>query len=574
MQKNKRIRLITTGVLLMALLVGLTVFFSRQFLKEEQLDEKYISNAESDDITRYEWISMLAGQYGLTEYNEKTPYFEDVTSDDAHFAEVQSAAEWKVLKTGEAFDGDGYASGSFVALTAMRVVGQTKLRMYAQTKEELSDREMLDIALTEGLIEEEMLTEGISEKQSEQILQRLHELYYGKFSPKEYLDVTYQKDVVLLDQTDVSIATEGDLAITVSEDAVKDLQVGTIIIYEDAIGAKQAGKIKQIQPDGTIDLERVGPEQFLESFTASGQKRVDFDDMVTYCRLSDAQLEARGTVVKNMLFEKQDADATAMKKVSVEKFSIVLESAEDEEDGSKYLQITLKKDDGLSYILQAEDADRLELEDDEDIKAELSVNSLELLGQTDYQCGHGWSYAEVALNMDTVLSGEVSISEEEKMLLAEIPVPMSGGTVQVNVQIYLVIGMDGSVELRAVMPFQGEVRYEKGIGFRKSYFDINVEKPSLKADCKLDLALRGEPVLSAFGCKILDAEADVGMHIEAESVIRESGQQCMDLSGGYPTVTLAVLEDEEADTLLSKFVSGTSWDIITNDKAKIKLNMH
>lgn len=228
----------------------------------------------------------------------------------------------------------------------------------------------------------------------------------------------------------------------------------------------------------------------------------------------------------------------------------------------------------IKALMIYEDADRLELEDDEDIKAELSVNSLELLGQTDYQRWHGWSYAEVALNMDTVLSGEVSISEEEKMLLAEIPVPMSGGTVQVNVQIYLVIGMDGSVELRAEMPFQGEVRYEKGIGFRKAYFDINVEKPSLKADCKLDLALRGEPVLSAFGCKILDAEADVGMHIEAESIIRENGQQCMDLSGGYPTVTLAVLEDEDADTLLSEFVSGTSWDIITNDKAKIKLNMH
>lgn len=46
------------------------------------------------------------------------------------------------------------------------------------------------------------------------------------------------------------------------------------------------------------------------------------------------------------------------------------------------------------------------------------------------------------------------------------------------------------------------------------------------------------------------------------------------VSGGYSTVTLAVLEDENADTLLSELVSGMSWDIITNDKAKFKLNMH
>lgn len=573
MQKKKGIQIIEWGLLLVVVLI--IMFFGwMQFSKQKQEDELYFSKTEEGDITRYEWISLLAEQYGLTDYSEKKPYFEDVTSDDAHFAEVQSAVEWKVLKIETAFEGEQYVSGRFAALTAMRVVGQTKLKMYAKTSKELDDKDLLDIAIEEGLITEVGLTVGVSRAQSEEMLEHLHELYYGKFSPKDYLDISFQKDVILLDSADVSVAAEQENTIIVAEDAVKNLREEAIIIYEDNIGAKQAGKIKHVQSDGVIVLESVRPEQFLESFMASGQQRVDFDDMVTYCQLSDDQLETHDTTTENMRYEKGNDAAIITGNASIEGFSLALESVEDEEDGSKYLQVILTNGNGLSYVFREENAKRLELEDDEDIKAELSVNRLEVLGQTDYQLLQGWNYAEVALNMDTVMSGVVSLSEEEKMLLAEIPVPMAGGTVKINVQIYLVIGMDGSIELRAEMPLQGEVRYEKGIGFRKASFDMNVEEPSLQADCRLDLALRGEPVLSVFGCDILDAEADVGMCTETSTVIRATGQQCMDISSGYPIVTLAVLEDEDAETLLSELISGKSWDIITKEQTLFKLYMH
>lgn len=576
MQRKKRILLIIVSVLLMVLIIGLTVFFSRQHLKQQQPDEKYISKAESDDITRYEWTSLLAEQYGLTEYNEKTPYFEDVDSDDPYFAVVQSAVEWKVLKTGETFDGDKYASGSFAALTAMRVIGQPKLQMYAKTREELSDREILNIALSKGLIEEAMLTEGISEKQSQQILQRLHELYYGQFSPKNYSEVTYQKDTVELERSDFSGVTDRENEIIVSENVAKSLQEGTIIIYEDAIGVKQAGKVKAVYSDGTVDVESAMLDEFLESLTASGQENIDFDDIVSYCRLTDEDLADRvdSVIAKVMRYENANKADFLMTEQDDSVFSIKLQTVED--DGKQYLNVILESKNGLSYELPVSEGTdgSKELEEGEEIQAELSVDSFAVSAQADYQLSQGLQYAEVAVDARTTMTGIVSVSSEKKMLLAEIPIPLAGGTIKVNAQIYLVVGMDGSIELKAELPMQCAVRYEKGVGFRKHSFGINVEEPSIQADCELNLILRGEPVLSVLGCNILDAEADIGMCTGVETIARENGQVCMDVHSSYPTVALAVLGDGETDSLLSKFGISASWELVNAEQALFQLKFH
>lgn len=576
MRKKKQSLLIVIAVLLVVVATLLVGVFSRQHLKEQQPDEKYISKAESDDITRYEWISLLAEQYGLTEHSEKTPYFEDVDSDNPYFAVVQSAVEWKVLKTGETFDGDEYASGSFVALTAMRVIGQPKLRMYVKTREEVRDREMLNIALSEGLIEEAMLTEGISEKQSQQILQRLHELYYGQFSPENYSEVTYQKDTVELDRFDLATVADRENGIIVSESVAKNLNEGMIIIYKDAIGVKQAGKVKAVDSDGTVDVEPVMLEEFLESLTASGQENIDFDDIVSYCRLTDLDLADRFDSVTTKVMRYENANEADFLKTGEEasEFSIKLQSVED--DGKQYLNVILESKNGLSYELPVseESADSKELEEGEEIQAELSVDSFAVSAQADYQLSQGLQYAEVAVDARTTMKGIVSVSSEKKLLLAEIPIPLAGGTMKVNAQIYLVVGMDGSIELKAELPMQGAVRYEKGTGFRKHSFDINVEEPSIKADCELNLILRGEPVLSVLGCNILDAEADIGMCTGAETIARENGQICMDVHSSYPTVALAVLGDEEADSLLSKLGISASWEIVNADQAWFQLKFH
>lgn len=576
MQKKKSWVRVFSLIVLLAVVVLLAGMFGWQRLQEKQIDEKYISKSESGDITRYEWIQQLTEQYGLTEYNEETPYFKDVASDNTYFAAVQSAVEWKVLKTGEVFEGDAYATGRFAALTAMRVVGQSKLQMYADTNKEFSDRKLLDIAISEGLIEEEFLTEGISEKESQQILNRLNELYYGLFSPEDYCEVTYQKGTVELGQSDLSVLPDQGNEIVISENIAKNLQAGSVIIYEDSISVKHAAKVKAVHSDGTIEVEAAKPEEFLESLKASGQKTIDFNDMLTYCRLTDADLADRADslTVQPMCYDMTDHAHLLSTGEDKALFTLNLKSEED--DGKTCLNVTLENKKGQSFELSLPDVtdDSIALEDGEAIEAELSVNRFAVSAQSDYKLSQGLQYAEVAVDVNSTMKGNVSVTTEKKIPLIEIPIPLAGGVMKVDVQINLVVGMDGSLELQAELPMQGAVRYEKGVGLRKHSLDINVEEPSFKADCEINLILRTEPVLSVLGCNLLDAEADVGMCTTVETVVRENGQVCMDVSSAYPTVTLSVLGDEEADSLLAEFGISVSWELIKADRAPFQFTLH
>ena len=86
-------------------------------------DDRYLETSEKGDVTREEWIEMLTREYGITQNQKKTPYFSDVTEQDKNFSRIQAAVEWDILSTDqETFDGTDYASGRFVALTAMKVI--------------------------------------------------------------------------------------------------------------------------------------------------------------------------------------------------------------------------------------------------------------------------------------------------------------------------------------------------------------------------------------------------------------------------------------------------------------------
>lgn len=123
--------------LLVAVLAGAGWLTHEKHVKRDA-DDRYLETSEKGDVTREEWIKMLTGEYGITQNQKKTPYFSDVTEQDKNFSRIQAAVEWDVLSADqETFDGNTYASGRFVALTAMKVIGQKKVQMYLQTEKKL-----------------------------------------------------------------------------------------------------------------------------------------------------------------------------------------------------------------------------------------------------------------------------------------------------------------------------------------------------------------------------------------------------------------------------------------------------
>ena len=101
--------------------------------------------------------------------------------------------------------------------------------------------------------------------------------------------------------------------------------------------------------------------------------------------------------------------------------------------------------------------------------------------------------------------------------------------------------------------------YVKGSGLRSNAkVDCNV---SLEADCTAQCALRMEPILnfSLFGlidANIFDAEADVGIEVSANTIIRTNSNIdiCMDFSLAAPIVTISFLGDDDADSLLKEII--------------------
>lgn len=66
-----------------------------------------------------------------------------------------------------------------------REAGERKLRLYLDTKEALTEREYMQIALENNLIKEEELSQNISREAAKAVLEKLSNLYYTEsFEPR------------------------------------------------------------------------------------------------------------------------------------------------------------------------------------------------------------------------------------------------------------------------------------------------------------------------------------------------------------------------------------------------------
>lgn len=74
-------------------------------------------------LTRAEYIGMLGDSFGYDVYVSETDIFTDVSSADTYYAQIQAAAEWQIIDSGESFDPDGPATLKFALESAVRAIG-------------------------------------------------------------------------------------------------------------------------------------------------------------------------------------------------------------------------------------------------------------------------------------------------------------------------------------------------------------------------------------------------------------------------------------------------------------------
>ena len=101
-----------------------------------------------------------------------------------------------LIEADESFHGSDYATGSFIAATAIRSVGDARIRLSLGINQKLKDEDYISIALENGLIQEEQLKRGLTADEAEVIIEKLDELYYGVFWQRDIEEFEYQDRVI------------------------------------------------------------------------------------------------------------------------------------------------------------------------------------------------------------------------------------------------------------------------------------------------------------------------------------------------------------------------------------------
>ena len=526
---------------------------------------------DENAVTRYEWLEMLGQQLGMNEYTNASPYFSDVDPENPYYPYVQSAAEWNVIDVASDFEGENCASGKFIALTAMRAIGESKLKICLDLKDAVTDDTFIELAVEYGLIEEERLQKIFYKEECERILGILQNLYFGEFWKDDYYNITYQEGVVELPLENVIWSNADCTEIVVTDKVINSFEVGNIVMFEqESTGIKYAREITGIGSDGTLSLSTVELDKVVESLIVSDITELTFEDMVNYydsegnAYIANAfayQPEEDVSIINTKVFDKE---------INSKGYKIFL-STEGEGKG-KHLEIKITDNaTGVSYTSSLKD----KVDPDSDYKVEINIDKFYIGGQFSYTSLNGLEYAEAAVDAHATINGTIdSMEEEQKIRLFKTPVPLGNGLVGADIQIYLVLSAEGGISFEAELPVEVSVSYAQDKGLKNFKHNISFEEPSVEVNCSAGVMLRIEPTFVVLGClNVMDAEADIGINVKATEKPRPNSQICADIIVAFPVITVSVC-GEDADTMIGNLGFSAEWEIISSDDAPIQFGLH
>lgn len=104
---------------LLCLFIAFTIIFVQTgFLSScAKQNDMYITNGE--------WLSMVNESFGMVSYNEKTPYIEEIDSNNKYFDTIQIACEWNVIDKNEPLNIDDKLIVSYALITLVNCIDMT-----------------------------------------------------------------------------------------------------------------------------------------------------------------------------------------------------------------------------------------------------------------------------------------------------------------------------------------------------------------------------------------------------------------------------------------------------------------
>ena len=559
--KKKRILYGILGIAVILIICG--TFFLWYGKKGDAQPEE-----EGGKVSRQEWIKTLGEHSGATEGSDEEDYFSDVDAESEYYPYVQAAADWDFIDTDEEeFKGEENATGEFIAVTALKSIGEPKIQRYLGTEKALKKKDYVKLALDLKLVDKEQLKRGLSEDEVQDVIKKLDEHYYDTFWPKDLDEVEYQDNVRQLEEGTVT-AFDEEMGILRTTEKLKE---GDVITFRKD-GFVVIRKVSSILEDGSYELGIPEMEEVFKTLKQSGVSELTFQDIVNYYgeeNLVTAQAETSETNAAMMSAGAWNTWESEGGKIEVE------------EDKGKLKIFITQNSTGKKWKLPI--SPKIS-KDYEELSASLEFKNIFVASQIEYSWRDGVKYADVALDADLDVKNKIAKAESgdgdtERIILLETPAPIGAGVVGVDVQIYLVVTLSGEMYLEAEIPAEVSVTYMKGKGIRNLHGKFEPESLKAEANAELKQNLVTAPILVVGKfTAIIDADISVGVKTTATVTPHVSGQICSDILLAFPTVQISCGDEKTLfyghPSLAAKHGLTFEWDIIDEENAPKKMQLH
>lgn len=465
---------------------------------------------KNEDIICYDWLKKLCNKTG-------------VEAEDYR----KAAKEYGYITDSDEFSNDDIASGGFMALTSMRAMGEGKMQIYLGTDDAISDNTNIELAINNNLITEDSLDRGFSDQEADGILDKFDDLYYGEFWPEDIENVSYKENVSQLQFFEIKDYKEDENIIYIDESAAKNLKKGDTFVF-DYMGEKIAKKIVENMGNGTFSLEDPEIDEVFNTLIVSDSASIGIDDIISYYGLDNVKVSAGKPVT--ML----TADVSG----NIHSKGFAIEAAVNDDNE---LEVTLTDNDTeAEYELPIKQKLNKKCEN---FSIKWDVNNINVGAQVKYTLKSGLKYASVGVDIDSEISGEIGVEGDfsDGILLCQTPALIGSNLVAVNVALYIVPAVDGSVNLKVEVPYYAGVSYEKGKGVNGTMGLRSSMQTSIEAEGTMGLYFRTAPMLVTMrSIPLLDAELDIGAEAEATRTGRPNGQICSDVNVKCPVFIIGV----------------------------------
>lgn len=522
----------------------------------------------SDHVTRGEWISMLAGAFGMDSYVDNSLHYTDVTPDSPLFSYVQAAFEWDVLSiyTDEQLNPDKKVTREEVGSTAAIAIGFNVTDDQFNTKGRFNSDASIAYAVQNGILENDKKLSGkMTQEECEAVIVAARAAYLSQPVSKK-ADFKTTDDLIDLTGLDAGwIAEEtgrvtipagyasgvsGSTAFVATEDGVVEIEAGDSFVTAPTEQkpngvAYKVASIEEVDGEVVITTEPPTLYDLYDQLNVSEDVDVDLDNIIWM--IGDGSSPGTEGVVSRQ----GDTFHISLLSYPADDMCIVPLDGKTYRYGGKSQQFNIGNgsfesswsNHSSSVIGSGEGAHALaksnfvyndtpsiadfggttdswskNLEMDNSfsggykITGDISINAINVKTAIEYNklwdIPYGVKSASVQVDSDITSTLTLKGNLSEKLYVAAVPVPIASTGLSVKVDLYLYVDANGSLVVTASLGSSAKVEYANQ---KLKHTASSQANASVDANMQIDFGAELEATLEALGVvKIVDVGAKAG----------------------------------------------------------------